>query len=470
MEIELKDLRRPESITRQSGEDHASYLRSRGLPSPTPLQNRVNMATYYRVARQDHGGNFGTSGLSGAFSGSGSLRDSHGTLGSSSTGNSPGRSSRQQQRPLWDDDDMDDDEDGHSFAYGHFVAPPFPSTPEGSSDRDSSPRGSSSVRGSAGWASSSSHGDGFGRGRSNTPTFVGLPPADAPQSFLFISQLADKFLVLPEPTRTNLRQMLFCPTQDVALQDCVRIQPFTSGTYFRGALMAGYVASFFHWWAILVWDEAELITNTPAPYIGMIVKYWLAATAIINLLQLPTRFHIHYISFEASRCYDMDQALLLTRQAMSSDSWILNRVFAVLHLILDIGFMVFAELRLRSGQDPSALREVIVGLASTNLLALLVRFVASLVFAISMHDPNILAEARRQGLSRIDLDVLPTFVYGREDAGDMSNLECAICLSKFDIGDMLISLPCDERHSFHARCIREWLRRQNSCPLCQRIV
>ena len=51
MEIELKDLRRPERIGRLPSEDHSSYLRSRGLPDRAPMQRQVSMLTYHRVAQ-----------------------------------------------------------------------------------------------------------------------------------------------------------------------------------------------------------------------------------------------------------------------------------------------------------------------------------------------------------------------------------------------------------------------------------
>lgn len=68
------------------------------------------------------------------------------------------------------------------------------------------------------------------------------------------------------------------------------------------------------------------------------------------------------------------------------------------------------------------------------------------------------------------------------------NLQCSICLEDFKIGDKCISLPCKteetdveteidtlnkENHIFHSGCdncsgIREWLKRNNSCPLCRK--
>jgi len=47
---------------------------------------------------------------------------------------------------------------------------------------------------------------------------------------------------------------------------------------------------------------------------------------------------------------------------------------------------------------------------------------------------------------------------------------CSICLERFSTGDEIWILPCDERHIFHGDCIKSWLRKNNSCPLCQKNV
>jgi hypothetical protein len=85
-----------------------------------------------------------------------------------------------------------------------------------------------------------------------------------------------------------------------------------------------------------------------------------------------------------------------------------------------------------------------------------------------MHDPQVLSEARRRGVSKYDLEKLSTFVFSKPE--DCNNSDCSICLCDFDMGEMLTCLPCDKKHSFHSACIRQWLQRQNSCPLCQKMV
>ena len=60
------------------------------------------------------------------------------------------------------------------------------------------------------------------------------------------------------------------------------------------------------------------------------------------------------------------------------------------------------------------------------------------------------------------------------------NLQCSICLEDFKKDEKYIILPCktkednsNENHIFHSGCetcsgIKEWLKRNNSCPLCRK--
>jgi len=51
-----------------------------------------------------------------------------------------------------------------------------------------------------------------------------------------------------------------------------------------------------------------------------------------------------------------------------------------------------------------------------------------------------------------------------EEMGD----DCSICLDKYVKDDTLIELSC--HHNFHEACILPWIKDNNTCPHCRRII
>lgn len=43
--------------------------------------------------------------------------------------------------------------------------------------------------------------------------------------------------------------------------------------------------------------------------------------------------------------------------------------------------------------------------------------------------------------------------------------ECSICLEKYVVNDKIIKLDCS--HSYHKKCLSEWLKNNNTCPHCR---
>ena len=52
-----------------------------------------------------------------------------------------------------------------------------------------------------------------------------------------------------------------------------------------------------------------------------------------------------------------------------------------------------------------------------------------------------------------------------DDISDLLLSDCSVCLEDFVVGDKLTILPC--YHNFHSTCAKEWLKSNNSCPLCR---
>ena len=52
---------------------------------------------------------------------------------------------------------------------------------------------------------------------------------------------------------------------------------------------------------------------------------------------------------------------------------------------------------------------------------------------------------------------------------DQSEIDdtCAICLCSYIKGDIISTLPCSKRHSFHTFCLEEWFHNNLCCPLCR---
>ncbi|CAL9044077.1 E3 ubiquitin protein ligase RIE1-like [Musa acuminata AAA Group] len=101
------------------------------------------------------------------------------------------------------------------------------------------------------------------------------------------------------------------------------------------------------------------------------------------------------------------------------------------------------------------------------------------------------AVAAQEGASDTDLSTLPKFRFCQGNQPDKLDLEnqhqiaitineqnslvdlalpaedseCCICLSQYEDGVELHSLPCN--HHFHSDCIVKWLRIKATCPLCK---
>lgn len=68
--------------------------------------------------------------------------------------------------------------------------------------------------------------------------------------------------------------------------------------------------------------------------------------------------------------------------------------------------------------------------------------------------------------SRRFINTLPEVVITKEDLDvETSNAECAICLNDQKIGQMATRMPCG--HLFCNECLRIWLVKSNTCPVCR---
>jgi len=59
--------------------------------------------------------------------------------------------------------------------------------------------------------------------------------------------------------------------------------------------------------------------------------------------------------------------------------------------------------------------------------------------------------------------------YSKSRVSNPRNNSCGICLDSLE-GRIVVSLDCNIAHTFHKKCIKDWLFKENACPLCKIVV
>lgn len=265
-------------------------------------------------------------------------------------------------------------------------------------------------------------------------------------------------------------------TNSEYLYEQLRVQPFSAGAYLRGLLVSGYSSFFLAIYSLsMIPSKSQiLLSYSFQESMWTVINTFLVFLVVSNVIQIPFRLNLHRYCWESSKSADVQGSILILRDMLQGDYWAANLVvgrivdiISVLFLIVSECYLYYSKSFLVGSVDP--LRTFVVSISTTCALTFLIRVSVSLLFCISMHDPVILGDARKRGLSSCDIESLPTFVYSDHDEARCES-QCTICLSPYSLGELLLPLPCDGKHCFHADCIRQWLERHNSCPLCQKMI
>ncbi|CAA7028691.1 unnamed protein product [Microthlaspi erraticum] len=82
---------------------------------------------------------------------------------------------------------------------------------------------------------------------------------------------------------------------------------------------------------------------------------------------------------------------------------------------------------------------------------------------IFSHD-EITTDVQFRPASKVVVESLPRKVYKKTTSTSSSDM-CTICLSEFNTGESVLTLPCG--HEFDDSCILEWFSANHVCPLCR---
>lgn len=92
-------------------------------------------------------------------------------------------------------------------------------------------------------------------------------------------------------------------------------------------------------------------------------------------------------------------------------------------------------------------------------------------FLQMMMNPRLDSEEEyHRAAQRFEIDQLPTMIYDSSTVPESMQADnewntCRVCLSEYEDGDHLRTLPCF--HKYHKDCIDQWLSRENKCPICK---
>ena len=98
------------------------------------------------------------------------------------------------------------------------------------------------------------------------------------------------------------------------------------------------------------------------------------------------------------------------------------------------------------------------------LVFLFVRIVGTVYWGYSYFK-----QAAKKGADERLLQKLNDFTYSSRTSS-LYNSNCVICLSQYEDGEQLSTLPCSEKHVFHTGCVQNWLKKSRCCPLCMKEI
>lgn len=112
----------------------------------------------------------------------------------------------------------------------------------------------------------------------------------------------------------------------------------------------------------------------------------------------------------------------------------------------------------RHGMDDGdiSLSDIVSGNVQIRLMLKTRRFTKEIIEDISPHGESRIAEQSQQHVKSSDI----TKCHGQV----VPDRTCSICLTDIDEGETVSNLAC--YHVFHIECLKDWLKRKNSCPLC----
>jgi len=267
--------------------------------------------------------------------------------------------------------------------------------------------------------------------------------------------------LLPQGVRERLRSF-FDGTDNVGenpdpLLDVVQQYPEEAAWFIKVVMFFGSISG------VLISIPCGIFLSmywSPCGLCNRPLRYWVLVHCILQLLQAPVRlvFFLRLCQIQR-RNGDIQECV---RQLTHSSAWRTSKVVS----IVTYGWFILGVVWLLNSTYckpcPGLYRLslAVIFTAVARLLMTLIVFYHSFPPRWQGAQPP----PKPRGASQEVIDNMPLVRYSPDSKSEGVESSCAVCLSDFEVDDMLRQLPCG--HNFHRTCIDKWLRQNKVCPLC----
>jgi len=199
------------------------------------------------------------------------------------------------------------------------------------------------------------------------------------------------------------------------------------------------------------------------------MRVWLLVYIAVTLCQSWVRFvvlvKVHHAEADEAGTGGMAQVLACIESVTRSPAWSVSKRLS----LFTFGWLVLGSIWSLNSLDSPACAVI----ARCSLVVIFQAGVRSLVCLYIFHrcfpqggvdqeEISIMKGATEEQIAALRCCEFSADLVAKEDNG------CAICLSDYEVGDLLRWLPC--QHHFHQVCADQWLQKSNCCPLCRQCV
>lgn len=83
-----------------------------------------------------------------------------------------------------------------------------------------------------------------------------------------------------------------------------------------------------------------------------------------------------------------------------------------------------------------------------------------------MHEPAF-TPAAKEAVEKLPIIVVEEkHCKKKEDSEELEPPSCPVCIDEISVGNEAMFMPCG--HTFHPDCLRPWLEKHNTCPICRK--